>query len=62
LSTIPNLKVLTIDRNPFLRCPPKEVVKKGRKEILGYLKDLLEGAEPCFRLKLMVVGQGTFDS
>ncbi len=48
--------VLNVDGNP-LRTPPKEIVKKGRKEIMGYLKDLAKGSEQCYRVKLMVVGQ-----
>lgn len=56
LATISTLKSLSLDGNP-LKVPPKEIVRKGRKEILGYLKDLAEGAEPSYRTKLMVVGQ-----
>ncbi len=48
--------MLNVDGNP-LRTPPKEIVKKGRKEIMGYLKDLAKGSEQCYRVKLMVVGQ-----
>lgn len=50
------LKVLDVSGNPLVT-PPKEIVRKGRKEILGYLKDLAEGSEPCYRTKLMIVGQ-----
>lgn len=58
LAKMPSLKLLGVEGNP-LKVPPKEIVKKGTKEILGYLKDLSEGSEPCFRTKLMIVGQGT---
>lgn len=56
LALLPSLKVIEVSGNP-IKVPPIEIVKKGRKEILGYLKDLAEGAEPCYRTKVMVVGQ-----
>ena len=36
--------------------PPKSVVDRGLKSIMGYFSDLLSG-EPCYRMKLMFVGQ-----
>jgi Leucine-rich repeat (LRR) protein len=53
------LKTLILDGNP-LRTPPPEIVKQGIKGIFGYLKNLAEGSQQCFRLKLMIVGQGDF--
>eukprot|EP01117_Protostelium_nocturnum_P011694 TRINITY_DN4256_c3_g1_i11.p1 TRINITY_DN4256_c3_g1~~TRINITY_DN4256_c3_g1_i11.p1 ORF type:complete len:1743 (-),score=580.06 TRINITY_DN4256_c3_g1_i11:39-5267(-) len=50
------LKVINVEGND-LKTPPKEIVKRGVKEILGYLSDMLEGSEPCYRIKLMIVGQ-----
>ena len=42
-------------RNHLLH-PSKGVVDRGLKSIMGYYFDLLQG-EPCYRLKLMFVGQ-----
>jgi len=36
--------------------PPRGVVERGLKSIMGHYEDLLQG-EPCFRLKIMFVGQ-----
>jgi leucine-rich repeat kinase 2 len=49
--------ILNVDGNP-LKSPPPEIVQKGRKEIIDFLRDLAQGSEPCYRTKLMVVGQG----
>jgi Leucine-rich repeat (LRR) protein len=43
----------------FIVNPPKGVIERGLKSIMGHYEDLLQG-EPCFRLKLMFVGQGNF--
>lgn len=58
LCLMTNLKTLNVDGNP-LKVPPKEIVKKGAKEILSYLHELQAGSETVFRTKLMVVGQGS---
>lgn len=52
-----NLKTLKYANNAF-KTPPPEVLSKGNvKLILGYLRDLAKGAEPVYRIKLMMVGQ-----
>eukprot|EP01114_Cavostelium_apophysatum_P022155 TRINITY_DN7922_c0_g2_i4.p1 TRINITY_DN7922_c0_g2~~TRINITY_DN7922_c0_g2_i4.p1 ORF type:complete len:1489 (-),score=439.35 TRINITY_DN7922_c0_g2_i4:127-4593(-) len=56
LAFMEHLRLLLVDDNP-LRVPPREIVRKGRKEILLFLKDLAEGNEPLYRVKLLVVGQ-----
>jgi hypothetical protein len=40
-----------------LRSPPKDVVALGTSSILHFLEQLLRGQQPCFRMKLMFVGQ-----
>jgi internalin A len=52
LALLPRLTKLIVDGNP-LRSPPKEIVKRGFKEVIGYLRDLSNGSEPCFKTKLM---------
>ena len=39
------------------RSPPPEVVVLGSGSIVAYLGQLLRGQKPCYRLKLMFVGQ-----
>jgi hypothetical protein len=39
------------------RSPPPEVVVLGSGSIVAYLGQLLRGQTPCYRLKLMFVGQ-----
>ncbi len=51
-----SLKILKYQQNP-LKTPPPEIMKQGVKAILGYLKELADGSEPCYRMKLMIVGQ-----
>ena len=52
-----NLKSLKYANNAF-KTPPPEVLSKGSvKLVLGYLRDLAKGAEPVYRIKLMMVGQ-----
>ncbi|PRP80501.1 hypothetical protein PROFUN_11723 [Planoprotostelium fungivorum] len=50
------LRTLNLDGNE-MKTPPKEIVRRGVKEILGYLTDLSEGSESCYRIKVMMVGQ-----
>ena len=57
MSKMTSLRILNLDGNP-LRVPPKEVAKRGLKEIMGYLKDLSAGSSTIYRTKLMIVGQG----
>ena len=40
-----------------IRMPPKEVVKQGCKNIRQFLESLVDGSSPCYRTKLLVVGQ-----
>lgn len=52
-----NLKTLKYSNNAF-KTPPPEVLSKGNvKLVLGYLRDLAKGAEPVYRIKMMMVGQ-----
>src|SRR3990167_8266955 len=54
------LQNLNIDETKnYLINPPKPVVERGLKSIIGHYQDLLQG-DPCFRLKLMFVGQGGY--
>eukprot|EP00026_Physarum_polycephalum_P000022 Phypoly_transcript_00022.p1 GENE.Phypoly_transcript_00022~~Phypoly_transcript_00022.p1 ORF type:complete len:3281 (-),score=556.54 Phypoly_transcript_00022:159-8669(-) len=56
LATLGNLKLLRLDGNK-IRTPPPEVVAGGLSSILDYLRDLIGGWEPCYRMKIMIVGQ-----
>ena len=42
----------------FITNPPRSIVDKGIRSILGYYSDLLKEGDPCYRMKLMFVGQG----
>jgi hypothetical protein len=37
--------------------PPVEVTMNGPRAVLEYLQDLIAGAKPCYRMKLMIVGE-----
>lgn len=52
-----NLKVLKLANNQFKTPPPEVISKNNTKLTLGYLRDLAKGAEPVYRIKLMMVGQ-----
>lgn len=53
-----NLKRLNLDETKLhLDNPPSRIVNGGLKSIMDYYNDLLSG-EPCYRMKLMLVGQG----
>jgi Leucine-rich repeat (LRR) protein len=55
LADMPALRNLQLEGNrKTLLSPPPNVVRRGRKEILGYLKDLQSGSEQVFRCKIMV--------
>ncbi len=45
------------DQNNQLRTPPREVVQLGTAHIISFLTQLLQGQQPCFRMKVMFVGQ-----
>jgi internalin A len=57
LGNITTLRVLRVEGNP-LRIPPKEIAKKGIKDIMGYLRELAVDSGSLYRTKLMIVGQG----
>lgn len=40
-----------------LRHIPKSITSSGVQSVLGYLKDLMKGSEPCYRMRIIVVGQ-----
>ena len=51
------LEVLILDyTKDYITNPPKTVVERGLKSIKRHFEDLLDG-EPCYRTKLMIVGQ-----
>lgn len=57
LGFLTNLKTLRLANNAFKTPPPEVLSKNNVKLILGYLRDLAKGAEPVYRIKLMMVGQ-----
>mmetsp|Transcript_33003 Transcript_33003/g.82965 ORF Transcript_33003/g.82965 Transcript_33003/m.82965 type:complete len:2143 (+) Transcript_33003:102-6530(+) len=40
-----------------LKTPPREVVMNGEGAVMEFLRSILQGASPCYRMKLMMVGQ-----
>jgi hypothetical protein len=58
LSYLEHLRVLSIVDNP-IRDVPKTVIDEGTTGILSYLSQLMMGGDKCYRMKLMLVGQGT---
>jgi len=59
LRRLTRLKNLELEETKnYLNSPPKSVVDRGLRTIFGHFDDLLSG-EPCYRMKLMLVGQGT---
>ena len=54
--TLLPLAYLNFDNNK-LRHIPKSIVQGGVQSILGHLKDLLKGSEPCYRMRLIIAGQ-----
>ena len=48
---------LALRGNNHLKTPPADVIAEGTDSILRFFRDLLETAEPCYRLRLMLVGQ-----
>jgi len=57
LGILLNGVVLDITENPFRQIPP-EIVEQGQEAILVYLQERLDGSEPQWASKLLVVGQG----
>lgn len=57
----PTLALLNLENFDFsknkLRQIPKSIQTTGTQGIMEYLKDLFKGNEPCYRLKIMIVGQ-----
>ncbi len=53
-----NLHNIVLTGCVSLKTPPQEVVKRGSKSVLAYLKRLLSGFKECKRTKLMLVGLG----
>ena len=43
---------------PSLKTPPKEIVSKGFRAVMGFLRRLEVGSVECKRTKLMMVGLG----
>jgi len=52
-NTLTNLKV---GDNPLVE-PPKNVIEEGIASIMTYLSECISTGEPCYRLKLLLLGQ-----
>ena len=50
--------VLDVTGCPNLKTPPKEIVEKGKKTVIAYLRRLSQGSVKISRTKLMFVGLG----
>jgi len=46
----------TLDFN-LIQSPPSEVAAHGLRAIKDFMSDLARGSEPCYRIKLLLVGQ-----
>jgi small GTP-binding protein len=57
LGQLTRLGQLKLDANPLV-LPPPEIVKKGTKAVLSYLREQLKGSEKQWVSKLLLVGQG----
>lgn len=57
LSSMPALDHLVVDHNPLTRMPSEVVQSSDSAFILDYLRQLNQGSQASYRLKLMVVGQ-----
>jgi len=49
---------MPLDGCTSLKTPPKEIVRRGFKTTMGYLRRLQMGSVECKRTKLMLVGLG----
>lgn len=50
--------VLSLAGCPKCKTPPQEIIEKGMKVVLAYLKKLSQGSTACYRTKIMFVGLG----
>lgn len=58
IGNLTQLEHLQLDDNPLLRTPPPEIIAKGTKEILDFLKELAKGSVERFETKLILIGEG----
>ncbi|KAK2167471.1 hypothetical protein LSH36_27g04002 [Paralvinella palmiformis] len=52
------IRLLDVTGCPNLKTPPKEIVEKGKKTVIAYLRRLSQGSVKISRTKLMFVGLG----
>jgi GTPase SAR1 family protein len=57
LGQLIDLRQLSLQNNPWRTMPP-EVVEKGFKQVITYLRDLAEGAVNRYNAKVLLVGEG----
>ncbi|GAM21474.1 hypothetical protein SAMD00019534_046490 [Acytostelium subglobosum LB1] len=55
INTLNYLKSLAFPENS-VKIPPKSVTSKGFAEVMGYLRDMIDGSQPLPHLKLIVLG------
>ncbi|MCP4656103.1 MAG: GTPase [bacterium] len=58
LAYLTRLKGLRLAGNPNLSSPPPEIVAQGRKAVLAYLRERLDGSRRLWVSKLLIVGEG----
>ncbi len=58
LGQLANLQHVSLVGNPHLLTPPPEIVAKGTRAILAFLRELLRGSVDRYEAKLLLVGEG----
>ncbi len=53
-----NLQTLNVDDMPTLLTPPPEIVARGTKDMLAFLRELQKSSKRRYEAKLLVVGEG----
>src|SRR5229473_3451497 len=58
LGQLANLQHMSLVGNPHLLTPPPEIVAKGTRAILAFLRELLRGSVDRYEAKLLLIGEG----
>ena len=58
IGQLTNLQQLGLDNNPNLLTPPPEIVARGTRDILAFLRELQQHSIERYESKLLVVGEG----
>jgi len=58
IGQLTNLRQLVLDNNPNLLTPPPEIVARGSKDTLAFLRELQQHSIERYESKLLIVGEG----